>query len=89
MMKILMIYFILANIVGIGIMGYDKIKAIRGERRISEKTLFVVSLIGGSIGTLAGMYLFHHKTKHWYFIVGMPAILVFQGIIGIVILVMR
>ena len=43
-----------------------------------EKTLFLVSILGGSIGTWAGMYLFRHKTKHWYFVVGMPLILVLQ-----------
>ena len=42
------------------------------------KALFLCSLLGGSVGTWAGMYVFRHKTKHWYFVVGMPAILVVQ-----------
>ncbi len=64
-------------------MGIDKNKAIQGRWRIPEKTLFLFSLIGGSIGTWLGMYVFHHKTKHWYFVIGMPLILVLQLIIGI------
>ena len=44
----------------------------------TEKMLFLCSLLGGSIGTWAGMYLFHHKTKHWYFVIGMPVILILQ-----------
>jgi uncharacterized membrane protein YsdA (DUF1294 family) len=63
-------------------MGIDKRRAIKGAWRIPEKTLFLFSLIGGSIGTWAGMYIFHHKTKHWYFVIGMPAILIMQ-IVGI------
>ncbi|MBR1635512.1 MAG: DUF1294 domain-containing protein [Lachnospiraceae bacterium] len=55
----------------------------RHEWRIPEKTLFLVSIAGGSIGTLAGMYIFHHKTKHWYFAVGMPLILVLQVVVGL------
>lgn len=59
-------------------MGIDKSRARRRAWRIPEKTLFAVSLLGGSIGTWAGMYLFRHKTKHWYFVVGMPLILILQ-----------
>lgn len=59
-------------------MGIDKSKAKRGAWRIPEKTLFLLSIIGGSVGTWLGMYAFHHKTKHWYFVVGMPLILVVQ-----------
>lgn len=56
----------------------DKRRAVHHAWRIPEKTLFLVSLVGGSIGTWAGMYLFHHKTKHWYFVLGMPLILILQ-----------
>jgi uncharacterized membrane protein YsdA (DUF1294 family) len=59
-------------------MGIDKKKAIHHAWRIPEKTLFLASILGGSIGTWAGMYVFRHKTKHWYFVVGMPAILAVQ-----------
>jgi uncharacterized membrane protein YsdA (DUF1294 family) len=66
------------NLVGVAIMGIDKSKAKKHLWRIPEKTLFLVSILGGSIGTWAGMYLFRHKTKHWYFVLGMPCILVVQ-----------
>ena len=81
-----MIYYLCAiNALGFFVMWLDKRKARRHEWRIPEKTLFLVSLIGGSVGTLAGMYLFHHKTRHWYFVVGMPLILVVQVGIGVLI----
>ncbi len=71
-----LIYLLIINIVGLIIMKVDKVKAIKHKWRIKESTLFLVSVIGGSIGTLAGMYLFRHKTKHWYFVIGMPFILI-------------
>ena len=82
MTDIIVSYLVMMNAVGLAVMGLDKKKAIRNEWRIPEKTLFLVSIIGGSIGTLAGMYLFRHKTKHWYFVVGMPAILIAHIVIG-------
>ncbi|MCC8162786.1 MAG: DUF1294 domain-containing protein [Lachnospiraceae bacterium] len=69
-------YFIIVNLVGFALMGIDKRKARKHLWRIPEKTLFLASIIGGSVGTLLGMYVFHHKTKHWYFVVGMPLILI-------------
>ena len=66
------------NIVGFAIMGIDKRKAIKRTFRIPEATLFIVALIGGSIGSIIGMQVFRHKTRHWYFVFGMPAILVIQ-----------
>lgn len=71
------------NMIGLAVMGIDKLKARRHAWRIPEKGLFLVSLIGGSIGTWAGMYIFRHKTKHWYFVAGMPAILILQVTVGI------
>lgn len=71
-------YLIAINIIGFFAMGMDKWKARTNRWRIPEKTLFTISIVGGSIGTLAGMYVFHHKTKHWYFKVGMPLILALQ-----------
>ena len=76
--KIAIAYVIIANIVGLSVMGIDKRRAICHKWRIPEKTLFLVSILGGSIGTWAGMYLFRHKTKHWYFVFGMPLILFIQ-----------
>lgn len=71
-------YLIIINLIGFVIMGVDKLKAKKRAWRIPESTLFVVALIGGSLGTTAGMHIFRHKTRHWYFLYGMPAILVIQ-----------
>ena len=65
-------------------MWYDKHQAKKDRWRISEKTLFILALIGGSIGGIAGMYTFKHKTKKWYFKYGFPFILILQIIILIV-----
>ena len=78
MLKGLLIYLIVMNLIGLAVMAMDKSKARHHAWLIPEKTLFLVSILGGSVGTWAGMYLFHHKTKHWYFVVGMPLILIFQ-----------
>ena len=76
----IMLYLAVMNTIGFVCMGADKRKAIRHAWRIPEKTLFFIAAIGGSVGIWAGMYLFHHKTKHWYFAVGMPLILAGQMI---------
>ena len=73
-----LVYLLVMNAVGFAVMGMDKYKAIKGKWRVPEKTLFLVSILGGSVGTWAGMYAFRHKTKHWYFVIGMPAILFIQ-----------
>ena len=80
-MEYAILYVVIMNILGVAVMGIDKYKAQHKLRRIPEKTLFLVSILGGSIGTWAGMYLFRHKTKHWYFVFGMPAILVIQIVV--------
>ena len=74
----IMAYLAIMNLIGISLMMIDKRRAIRHAWRIPEKMLFLCSLLGGSIGTWAGMYLFHHKTRHWYFVIGMPVILILQ-----------
>lgn len=66
------------NILAYSLMGADKAKARQNQRRIPEKVLFLVALLGGSLGSLVGMYSFRHKTKHWYFVVGIPLILLLQ-----------
>ncbi|WP_022750965.1 DUF1294 domain-containing protein [Eubacterium sp. 14-2] len=73
------IYLAFVNLAGFFLMGLDKWKAKHKKWRISEKTLFLAAIVGGSIGTWAGMYVFRHKTRHWYFTVGMPLILVLQA----------
>lgn len=79
MKNVIFVYFIILNLAGFALMGLDKYKARKHLWRIPEKTLFLASLLGGSTGTLIGMYLFHHKTRHWYFVIGMPAILILQA----------
>lgn len=75
---ILLIYLIGINLAGFIIMGVDKKRAIRGAWRISEASLFFTAILGGSLGCILGMQHFRHKTKHWYFKYGMPAILMVQ-----------
>lgn len=86
-MKIGMAYLLLANLVGFVLMGVDKYKAKKKKWRIPEKTLFLSAILGGSIGALYGMHLFRHKTKHKSFVFGMPAILVVQMLLAIIIFV--
>ncbi|MBR1669557.1 MAG: DUF1294 domain-containing protein [Butyrivibrio sp.] len=74
----IVIYFVAINILGFALMGSDKRRAMRRAFRIPEATLFAVSIIGGSIGTTLGMFVFRHKTKHWYFRFGLPLILILQ-----------
>lgn len=83
---IILAYLIGVNLVSFFMMGIDKRKAIKGAFRIPEATLFIVALIGGSIGSIAGMYTFRHKTRHFSFVYGMPAILILQIILVIVLL---
>lgn len=79
---IAVIYLVLMNLAAFTAMGVDKSKAKRRAWRIPEKTLFLLSLLGGSIGSLAGMYIFRHKTRHLKFTIGMPLILIFHLIIA-------
>lgn len=81
MVKIIIIYAVIINIIGFFSMLIDKRRAIKNKWRIPEKTLFLIAIIGGSVGSIAGMRLFRHKTKHWYFAYGMPAILIVQIVI--------
>lgn len=76
--SILAIYIIIVNLIGFALMGIDKYKAIKRRFRIPEATLFTVAIIGGSIGSIIGMFFFRHKTRHWYFVYGMPATLILQ-----------
>mgnify|MGYP002514811540 FL=1 len=82
-MKYLLIYLCIINLIGFFAMFLDKQKAKRGKWRIPEKTLFLLAIIGGSLGTTLGMNIFRHKTKHWYFKFGMPFILIVQIVLVI------
>lgn len=80
-MKYILIYLVVINIFAFALMGIDKAKAKKNKRRIPEKTLFLFAIIGGSIGSIAGMQVFRHKTKHMSFVIGMPAILILQLVV--------
>lgn len=77
-LKNIIIYFISINIFGFFIMWLDKQKAKKGRWRIPEKTLFIITALGGGIGTIAGMYTFRHKTQKIAFVVGFPAITILE-----------
>lgn len=83
-MELRMIYFICMNIIGFMMMGLDKFKAKHRKWRISEKTLFLIAIIGGSVGVMLGMGSFHHKTKHFRFLIGIPIIICVQIIFGFI-----
>ncbi|MDY3013740.1 MAG: DUF1294 domain-containing protein [Evtepia sp.] len=77
-MILLLIWLVVWNLIAFALMGIDKWKAAHDKWRIPERTLFLSALLGGSIGAILGMSMFHHKTRHWTFKLGMPAILVLQ-----------
>ena len=76
-------YLVIINAAVLLMMAKDKRRAKRHQWRVPEAALFGAALLGGSAGAWAGMYLFHHKTKHWYFVVGMPLILSAQLAAGV------
>ena len=77
-MKNIILYFIIINLFGFFIMWLDKQKAKKGAWRIPEKTLFIVTALGGGIGTTAGMYAFRHKTQKLGFVIGFPLITILE-----------
>lgn len=77
----LILYICLLNLFSFVLMGVDKYKAKRNHWRISEQTLMLCALFGGSFGVLFGMTIFHHKTKKKKFVVGVPIILLLQCIL--------
>ena len=80
------IYLLVINLGAYLMMKNDKEKAKKGEYRIAEKNLFLVAILGGSIGSIAGMQVFRHKTKHWHFKYGMPLIFIIQVILVLLII---
>lgn len=76
--KYFIIYLLIINIIAFLAMYIDKRKARYGKWRIPEQTLFILALIGGSIGAIVGMYTFRHKTKKLRFSIGFPVILILQ-----------
>ncbi len=75
----LWIYLAVVNIALFILMGVDKVKAIKGSRRIPEATLFLLALIGGGLGGSFGMFSFRHKTRHLKFLIGFPVITIVQA----------
>lgn len=81
---LILVYLVVINLISFAAMGVDKARARKRSWRIPESTLFVLAIIGGSVGSIVGMHLFRHKTLHWYFVYGMPAILIIQILIVII-----
>lgn len=79
----ILIYLLVVNVITFLMMGYDKHEAKKGNWRVSEKTLFTLVVLGGSIGGILGMFTFRHKTKKWYFRFGFPIILILQILVVI------
>ena len=72
---LIIIYYIVTNLLGLGLMASDKIRAMEHRFRIPESVLLLISLIGGAFGAMIGMFLFHHKTRKMLFRVGIPLML--------------
>lgn len=79
----LAIYFLGINVIAFLVYGLDKYKAIRHEYRISEKNLFLLALVGGSLGAFLAMHIFRHKTRKPYFAIGIPVILIIQLVLSL------
>lgn len=74
------VYLLLINIYTFYLIYLDKQRAKHRKWRVPERKFFILSILGGSIGTLMSMKLYRHKTKHWYFKYGIPLIIVIQMI---------
>jgi len=79
----ILLYLLVVNVITFLMMGFDKHEAKKGNWRVSEKTLFTLVVLGGSIGGILGMFTFRHKTKKWYFRFGFPIILILQILVVI------
>ncbi|MGX8692759.1 MAG: DUF1294 domain-containing protein [Clostridia bacterium] len=77
-LRLLPLWLALMSAVLFCVMGADKGRAKAGARRVPEKTLFLLALIGGAVGGVLGMRVFRHKTKHWYFAWGFPILALLQ-----------
>lgn len=78
----MIVVFALINILGFVLVALDKYKARKHLWRIPEKSFFLIAIIGGSVGVYISMLLFRHKTRHWYFMLGIPVILALQLILA-------
>ena len=82
-LKNILLYLLMINIIGFFVMWSDKRKAKKGKWRIPEQTLFIVTALGGGIGTIAGMYTFRHKTQKLKFTIGLPILVILEIILVI------
>lgn len=85
-MKLLLYYLLLINAAGLLLMLVDKWKAKKNRWRVRESTLLMVAALGGSVGSLLGMYLFRHKTRHLKFTLGIPLILAGQCFVVVMVM---
>jgi len=76
--KNILLYLLMINLIGFFMMWSDKRKAKKGKWRIPEQTLFIVTALGGGIGTIVGMYTFRHKTQKLKFTIGLPAVVILE-----------
>lgn len=83
-LEAIVIYLAAINVITFIMFGADKARAAKGRWRISESALILAVLLGGSTGALAGMRIFHHKTKHRKFTIGIPVILALQIILMVI-----
>ena len=87
---LLTLYLLGINLVAVVMMAWDKHRSkVAGARRIPERRFFLVAILGGALGATWGMFHFHHKTKHWYFRYGLPAILLLQCLVPAVVWYLR
>lgn len=78
---ILLAAMLVMNVLAFAAMGLDKRRARKGAWRVKERTLFLLTALMGGLGGVAGMFFFHHKTKHWYFRVFFPVLLAAQVVL--------
>lgn len=78
MFKVAIYYLAAINVIAFILYGLDKLRAKKGRRRVPERSLILIAAAGGSIGAIAAMKVWHHKTKHNKFRLGLPAILLAQ-----------
>ena len=79
----LLVWLAGVNVVTFALYGIDKYRAKKGRWRIPERTLLLLPLLGGSVGGILGMAAFHHKTRHWYFRVGLPVMFLLQAALAV------
>lgn len=82
-MQWILVYYISINIIAFMLYGVDKRRAVRGLWRIPEKTLLGIAVFGGALGAFLGMYVFHHKTRHLQFKIGVPCFLIAHALFWI------